>query len=126
MSARAISSWMKEAGMVMREAGSSNHTQGARASGRVTYWPAGGSSRMNRRQPFFVAIRHPLRFAWEAAKAFRANQGLLLAGAVAYYALLSIVPLLILSVMALSRFIEQDELLATIARYLEWVLPGQS
>jgi membrane protein len=81
---------------------------------------------MNRRQPFFVAIRHPLRFAWEAAKAFRANQGLLLAGAVAYYALLSIVPLLILSVMALSRFIDQDELLATVGRYLEWVLPGQS
>jgi membrane protein len=81
---------------------------------------------MNRRQPFFVAVRHPLRFAWEAAKTFRANQGLLLAGAVAYYALLSIVPLLILSVIALSRFIEQDELLATIGRYLEWVLPGQS
>jgi membrane protein len=81
---------------------------------------------MNRRQPFLVAVRHPLRFAWEAAKAFRANQGLLLAGAVAYYALLSIVPLLILSVMALSRFIDQDELLATVGRYLEWVLPGQS
>ncbi|MGR4867316.1 YihY/virulence factor BrkB family protein [Variovorax sp. LARHSF232] len=81
---------------------------------------------MNRRQPFLVAIRHPLRFAWEAAKAFRANQGLLLAGAVAYYALLSIVPLLILSVMALSRFIDQAELLATVGRYLEWVVPGQS
>jgi membrane protein len=81
---------------------------------------------MNRRQPFLVAIRHPLRFTWEAAKAFKANQGLLLAGAVAYYALLSIVPLLILSVMALSRFIEQDELMATVGRYLEWLLPGQS
>ena len=81
---------------------------------------------MNRRQPFLVAIRHPLRFVWEAAKAFRANQGLLLAGAVAYYALLSIVPLLILSVMALSRFIDQAELLATVGRYLEWVVPGQS
>ncbi|SFM53451.1 YihY/virulence factor BrkB family protein [Variovorax sp. OV329] len=81
---------------------------------------------MNRRQPFFVAIRHPLRFAWDAAKAFRANQGLLLAGAVAYYALLSIVPLLILSVMVLSHFIAEDELFATVGRYLEWVVPGQS
>jgi len=81
---------------------------------------------MNRRQPFFVAVRHPLRFAWEAAKAFKANQGLLLAGAVAYYALLSIVPLLILSVMALSHFIAEDELFATVGRYLEWVVPGQS
>jgi len=81
---------------------------------------------MNRRQPFLVAIRHPLRFAWESAKAFKANQGLLLAGAVAYYALLSIVPLLILTVLTLSRFIEEGELMATVGRYLEWLLPGQS
>lgn len=71
-------------------------------------------------------LRHPLRFLWEALKGFRANQGLLLAGAVAYYALLSMVPLLIVSVIALSHFIEQRELLATIGRYLEWLLPGQS
>ena len=54
------------------------------------------------------------------------NQGLLLAGAVAYYALLSIVPSLILSVIALSHFVEQAELLRTIGRYLEWLVPGQS
>ncbi|EHP38092.1 ribonuclease [Cupriavidus basilensis OR16] len=57
---------------------------------------------------------------------FRANQGLLLAGAVAYYALLSIVPLLILMVIALSHVIEPASLLATLSRYLEWLLPGQS
>ena len=71
-------------------------------------------------------LRHPLRFVWDALKAFRANQGLLLAGAVAYYALLSIVPLLIVSVIAMSHLIEQAELLRTIGRYLEWLLPGQS
>jgi len=71
-------------------------------------------------------VRHPLRFFWEAVKAFRANQGLLLAGAVAYYALLSIVPLLIVSVIAMSHWIDQAELLATIGRYLEWLLPSQS
>jgi membrane protein len=71
-------------------------------------------------------LRHPLRFLWEALKSFRANQGLLLAGAVAYYALLSIVPLLIVSVIALSHVIDQRELLATIGHYLEWLLPGQS
>ncbi len=70
--------------------------------------------------------RRPVTFLWNAAKAFRANQGLLLAGAVAYYALLSIVPLLILSVIALSHWIDQADLLATIGRYLEWLLPGQS
>lgn len=71
-------------------------------------------------------LRHPARFLWEALKAFRANQGLLLAGAVAYYALLSMVPLLIVSVIALSHFMNQSELLGTIGRYLEWLLPGQS
>lgn len=71
-------------------------------------------------------LRHPLSFIWEALKSFRANQGLLLAGAVAYYALLSIVPLLIVSVIALSHFIDQGELLTAVGRYLEWLLPGQS
>jgi len=71
-------------------------------------------------------LGHPLRFLWGAVKAFRASQGLLLAGAVAYYALLSIVPLLIVSVIMLSHFIEQAELLRTVGRYLEWLLPGQS
>ncbi len=59
-------------------------------------------------------------------KAFRANQGLLLAGAVAYYALLSIVPLLILTAIALSHVVEQAELLRTVGRYLAWLMPGQS
>jgi membrane protein len=71
-------------------------------------------------------LRHPWAFAWQAIKGFRANQGLLLAGAVAYYALLSIVPLLILIVFALSQVIDQRELLATIGRYLEWLVPGQA
>ena len=71
-------------------------------------------------------LRHPLRFLWSALKSFKANQGLLLAGAVAYYALLSIVPLLIVSVIALSHVIDQAELLSTVGRYLEWLLPGQS
>jgi YihY family inner membrane protein len=77
-------------------------------------------------QPASLPWRHPLAFLWEAAKQFRAAQGLLLAGAVAYYALLSIVPLLIVSVIVLSRFVDQSALLATIGRYLEWLLPGQS
>ncbi|SEA47186.1 YihY family inner membrane protein [Variovorax sp. YR216] len=63
---------------------------------------------------------------WEALKSFKANQGLLLAGAVAYYALLSIVPLLIVSVMALSHLIDQSALLDAVGRYLEWLVPGQS
>ena len=71
-------------------------------------------------------LADPGAFALRTLKAFRANQGLLLAGAVAYYALLSIVPLLILTVIALSHVIDQGALLQTLGRYLEWLLPGHS
>ena len=71
-------------------------------------------------------LRHPGAFAVRTLQGFRANQGLLLAGAVAYYALLSIVPMLILTVIALSHFVDQVALLQTLGRYLEWLVPGQS
>jgi YihY family inner membrane protein len=71
-------------------------------------------------------LTRPGAFSLCVLRAFRANQALLLAGAVAYYTLLSIVPLLILILIALSQIIEQGELLATLGRYLEWLIPGQS
>jgi YihY family inner membrane protein len=71
-------------------------------------------------------LKNPLAFALQVLRAFRANQGLLLAGAVAYYMLLSIVPLIILMVIVLSHFIGQGELLQTLSRALEWIVPGQS
>jgi YihY family inner membrane protein len=67
---------------------------------------------------------HPGTFALRVLKGFRANQGLLLAGAVAYYALLSIVPLLILIVIALSHLVEQQALLQALGRYVGWLAPG--
>ncbi|MCG6934154.1 MAG: YihY/virulence factor BrkB family protein [Gallionella sp.] len=73
-----------------------------------------------------IVLKNPLAFTLMVLKAFRANQGLLLAGAVAYYALLSIVPLLILMVIALSQFIDQDVLLATINTALAYVVPGEN
>jgi YihY family inner membrane protein len=77
-------------------------------------------------QRFAHVLQHPGRFMLQVLRGFRANQGLLLAGAVAYYALLSIVPLLILTVIALSHVVDQVELLQTVRRYLEWLVPGQS
>lgn len=70
-------------------------------------------------------LLNPAAFALQVLRAFRANQGLLLAGAVAYYTLLSIVPLLILMVIALSQVIDQTELLAALRHALELVAPGQ-
>lgn len=71
-------------------------------------------------------LAHPRAFITRVLKGFRDNQGLLLAGAVAYYALLSVVPLLILIVIALSHWLNAAELLATLGRYLEWLMPGQA
>jgi YihY family inner membrane protein len=68
----------------------------------------------------------PFTFIRQVLKAFRASQGMLLAGAVAYYALLSIVPLLILVVIALSHVIDRHVLLDTLAHLLEWLVPGQA
>ena len=78
------------------------------------------------RRPAAQILQAPGAFGLRTLKAFRANQGLLLAGAVAYYALLSIVQLLILTVIALSHVVEQGALLQTVGRYLEWLVPGQS
>ena len=76
--------------------------------------------------PAAYVLSNPGVFLWRVLKSFQTNQGLLLAGAVAYYALLSLVPLLILTVIALSHVIDQRELLRTLGMYLEWLMPGQS
>ncbi len=71
-------------------------------------------------------MRRLAAFGLRVLRGFRANQGFLLAGAVAYYALLSLVPLLILVVIVLSHLTDETRLLGTLSRYLEFVVPGQS
>jgi membrane protein len=71
-------------------------------------------------------LKHPSRFALQTLKGFNKNQGMLMAGAIAYYALLSVVPLLILLVIGLSHVVDQAELLTTLGHYLEWLVPSQS
>lgn len=63
-------------------------------------------------------------FLARVGRGFRDNQGLLLSGAVAYYTLLSIVPMSILSLVVLTHFIPEQQLIATLSRYLEMVIPG--
>jgi YihY family inner membrane protein len=71
-------------------------------------------------------FKHPLRFLLRVLKSFQANQGLLLSGAVAYYALLSIIPLFILLLVALSHVVNEAQLLTILSRYLELLIPGES
>src|SRR5438105_15440479 len=71
-------------------------------------------------------FKQPSNFALAVIKQFRANQGFLLAGAVAYYTLLSLVPLLILVLLALSHVVDEERLLVTLRTLLEFVVPGQA
>ncbi|MGC1951119.1 MAG: YihY/virulence factor BrkB family protein [Gammaproteobacteria bacterium] len=71
-------------------------------------------------------FRHPLRFLLRAMRDFRRHQGLLLAGAVAYYNLLSIIPLFALLLVVLSHFMDQGMLLSTIAAQLDLLVPSRS
>lgn len=55
---------------------------------------------------------------------FRQNQGLILAGSIAYYTLLSLIPLLILLLIILSHFMAPELLIDTMSTFLEIALPG--
>jgi YihY family inner membrane protein len=71
-------------------------------------------------------LRRPGRFFWRVIKGFRHNQGVLLSGAVAYYMLLSIVPLLALLLVGLSQIYPTEALLDTLNRELQLVIPAGS
>ena len=69
-------------------------------------------------------LMRPCRLLVKALRGFRDNQGMLLSGAVAYYTLLSIIPLLIVILIALSHFIDEERLLQTISAHLDMVIPS--
>lgn len=71
-------------------------------------------------------LRHPWCFLKQVFNGFKANQGLLLSGAVAYYTLLSIIPLFSLILITLSHFVEPEQLLRITSEYINLVLPGQA
>jgi YihY family inner membrane protein len=71
-------------------------------------------------------LDRPWRFAGQVVTGFRANQGFLLAGAVAYYTLLSIIPMFALILVLLSQFQETSALLTALDEYLMLVAPGQA
>lgn len=74
---------------------------------------------------FFVIELLPIlgRFIVKVLRGFKRNQGLLLSGAIAYYTLLSLIPMLALSLVVLSHFIDETQLMLTIGTYLTMVFP---
>jgi YihY family inner membrane protein len=80
---------------------------------------------MKRNHPVLdYMLRQPGRFLMQVLRNFKANQGLLLSGAVAYYTLLSIIPMFALILVGLSHFIDEDQLRGTLLTNLELVIPG--
>jgi len=71
-------------------------------------------------------LQRPAQFMLRVLKGFRRNQGLLLSGAVAYYTLLSIVPLLALLLVGLSHVLDEEALLRTISSNLRLILPAEA
>ena len=70
------------------------------------------------------AVRDSFQFICRVLGDFRANQGLLLAGAVAYYALLSIIPFFTLILVAFSNVVPEAELLRILDGHLKLLIPG--
>jgi YihY family inner membrane protein len=68
-------------------------------------------------------FKRPGSFLWRVIRGFQRNQGILLSGAVAYYGLLSIVPLLALLLVGLSHFIPEEALLESVHTHLNFILP---
>jgi YihY family inner membrane protein len=79
---------------------------------------------MDKRKKTYRALVKYWSFALRVGQGFMHNQGMLLAGAVAFYTLLSIVPLSIIALIVLTHFIEDRQLLVTLSTYLEMVIPG--
>lgn len=73
--------------------------------------------------PLSYVISHPGQFSIDVLRGFRENQGLLLAGAVAYYTLLSIIPVFALVLIVLSYFVDTQLLLETLSTFLMMATP---
>ncbi len=71
-------------------------------------------------------ISNLLQFVRQVFNGFRANQGFLLSGAIAYYTLLSIIPMIAVILVLLSQFQEPQELLNALREYLVLVTPSQT
>jgi membrane protein len=71
-------------------------------------------------------LKRPFSFLLQVLRAFKRNQGLLLSGAVAYYTLLSIIPLFALILVGLSHFISEEKLFHTIITNLQLVIPSHT
>ncbi len=69
-------------------------------------------------------LRELFSFIFRVVSGFKRNQGLLLGGALAYYTLLSIVPMSILALIGLSHIVGEQQLYRTLSTFLDMLIPG--
>ena len=79
---------------------------------------------MNRKQPVNRLLGRFFSFLLRVVRGFVRNQGLLLSGALAYYTLLSIVPLSILALIVLPHFIGEEQAFYILSTYIGMMIPG--
>ncbi len=71
-------------------------------------------------------LRKSVAFAWRVVRRFFGqNRGFLLAGAVGYNALLSLIPLFAVLLIGLSSIFDDAVILQAVTTELRWLLPGQ-
>ena len=73
-----------------------------------------------------LILRNPWPFLRRVGRGLKRNQVLLLSGALAYNALLSIIPFFALILLILSHVVDQEGLLETLTGTVELVIPGQA
>lgn len=80
----------------------------------------------HRKSTLISFIIQILIFLKQVLISFRKNQGILLAGAIAYYTLLSVIPLFTLLIVALSHLIDEQQLLGIVQSNLSQIFGGQA
>lgn len=73
-----------------------------------------------------LILRNPWPFLRRVGRGLKRNQVFLLSGALAYNALLSIIPFFALILLILSHVVDQEGLLETLTGTVELVIPGQA
>src|SRR5258708_5084602 len=73
-----------------------------------------------------VAVQHIGRLVMEVARKYSEDRGPLIAAAVSFFALLSLIPLVLLGVWGLGQFLSSAEAFQRVIDYLESYLPGSS
>jgi membrane protein len=74
-------------------------------------------------RPTLTWLRHFLKFCVRTLRAFSANGGWELVGALAYNGLLSVVPLFLLATAVFARFVDRERFITVVAREIRQMLP---